>query len=131
MKVWAVLAGSCDDLGGVIWRWQSADGSMGKARSGGDLTGSNPTDRGKAGTKRSLLVDGDGGPLGIVVAGANVNDHKLLRATIESVVVERPDCEQHLCLDKGYDHCKLAKPQRTGRDRSPGQRLRPAYPQDW
>ena len=39
-----------------------------------------------------------------MVAGANVNDHKLLRATIESVVVERPDCEQHLCLDKGYDN---------------------------
>jgi putative transposase len=39
-----------------------------------------------------------------VVAGANVNDHKLLRATIESVVVERPSGRQHLCLDKGYDN---------------------------
>ncbi len=68
----------------------------------GDQIGPNPTDRGKAGTKRSLLVEGDAGPLGIVVAGANVNDHKLLRATIESVVVERPDCMQHRCLDKGY-----------------------------
>ena len=35
VKVWAVLAGNCDELGGVVWRWQSADGSMGKARSGG------------------------------------------------------------------------------------------------
>ncbi len=39
-----------------------------------------------------------------MVASANVNDFKLLRATIESVVVERPECEQHLCLDKGYDN---------------------------
>ncbi len=39
-----------------------------------------------------------------MVAGANVNDHKLLRSTIESVVVERPNCKQHLCLDKGYDN---------------------------
>ena len=39
-----------------------------------------------------------------MVAGANVNDFKLLRATIESVVVQRPECEQHLCLDKGYDN---------------------------
>lgn len=39
-----------------------------------------------------------------MVAGANVNDHKLLRATIESVVVERPSSRQHLCLDKGYDN---------------------------
>ena len=84
----------------------------------GDHVGPNPTDRvpakfpelcgildrGKAGTKRSHLVDGDGGPLSVVVAGANVNGHKLLRPTIEAVVVERPDCEQHLCLDKAYDN---------------------------
>jgi putative transposase len=39
-----------------------------------------------------------------LVAGANVNDHKLLRPTIVAVVVERPDCEQHLSLDKAYDN---------------------------
>jgi putative transposase len=69
--------------------------------------GPNPTDRGKNGTKRSLIVEADGGPLGCVVAGANVNDHKLLEATIQAIVVERPDPkrhEQHLCLDKGYDN---------------------------
>ncbi len=76
----------------------------GQGALGGDHVGPNPTDRGKAGTKRSILVDGDGGPLGVVVAGANVNDFKLLRATIEAVVVERPEYEQHLCLDKGYDN---------------------------
>ena len=42
--------------------------------------GPNPTDRGKAGVKRSLLVAGAGGPLSIVVAGANVHDAKLLAA---------------------------------------------------
>jgi putative transposase len=44
----------------------------------------------------------------VVIAGANVNDHKLLEATIESIVVERPapteDEPQHLSLDKGYDY---------------------------
>jgi len=52
-------------------------------------------------------VDGDGGPLGVVVAPANVHDAKLLQATIEAVVIERPDpeeVEEHLCLDKGYDN---------------------------
>jgi putative transposase len=49
-------------------------------------------------------VDGAGGPLSVVVAGANVNDFKLLRETIESAVVARPACRQHLCLDKGYDN---------------------------
>ena len=33
-----------------------------------------------------------------------MNDFKLLRSTLESVVVGRPECEQHLCLDKGYDN---------------------------
>jgi putative transposase len=71
------------------------------------MTGKNPTDRGKSGTKKSLLVDGDGGPLGLVLAGANVLERYLLKATIEAIVVERPDPakqEQHLSLDKGYDN---------------------------
>lgn len=70
--------------------------------------GKNPTDRGKPGTKRSVIVETDGGPLGVVVAPANVHDAKLLQQTIESIVVERPEpteqARQHLCLDKGYDN---------------------------
>lgn len=58
--------------------------------------------------KCSLLVEADGGPLAVVVAGANVPDAQLLAATIDAVVLERPEPEpdfpQHLCLDKGYDN---------------------------
>ena len=75
---------------------------------GGDAIGPNPTDRGKAGSKRSLLVEGHPGPLSLVVAGANVHDTKLLEATLAAIVVERPQptdqAPQHLCLDKGYDN---------------------------
>ena len=42
-----------------------------------------------------------------VISGANVHDCKLLEATLEAIIVERPnpnDVEQHLCLDKGYDN---------------------------
>jgi len=39
--------------------------------SGGEKVGKNPTDRGKPGTKTSLLVDEQGGPLGAVIDGAN------------------------------------------------------------
>jgi putative transposase len=70
--------------------------------------GKNPTDRGKKGTKKSVLVDADGGPLGAVIDAANVNDQKLLEATIEAIVVERPqptEAEpQNLCLDAAYDN---------------------------
>ena len=34
-RVWALLVERCDELGGVQWEWQAADGSMGKARQGG------------------------------------------------------------------------------------------------
>jgi putative transposase len=70
--------------------------------------GRNPTDRGKAGVKKSLLVEQDGGPLAVIVAPANVPDAQLLGATLAAVVHERPApteaAPQHLCLDKGYDN---------------------------
>jgi putative transposase len=80
---------------------------MGKSRFEGDKRGPNPTDRAKQGTQKSVLVEQSGGPLGAVIDGANVNDHKLLEETIEVIVVERPDPKeviQHLCLDKAYDN---------------------------
>lgn len=71
-------------------------------------TGPNPTDRGKRGVKRSLLTEGHGVPIGLVVDGANRHDMKLVRTTIDSIVVERPDPTvehpQGMCLDKGYDY---------------------------
>jgi putative transposase len=58
--------------------------------------------------KRSLLVEAAGGPLAVVIAGANVHDTKLLAATLDAIVVPRPQPTpqrpQHLCLDLGYDN---------------------------
>jgi putative transposase len=75
---------------------------------GGKKVGKNPTDRGKIGTKRSVLTDGRGVPIGLAVDGANRNDFKLTRETIESIAVARPDATpdapQGMCLDKGYDY---------------------------
>jgi putative transposase len=84
--------------------------------------GKNPTDRGKNGTKKSLVVDGEGGPPGVVIAAANVNDHLLLRETIEAIVVERPEPTdrrpQHLCLDAAYDNA-------TGREVATAEKYTP------
>lgn len=80
---------------------------MGKSRFDGPKRGPNPTDRAKPGTKKHVIVEQDGGPLGLVIAGANVNDHKLLEATLGAIVLPRPDPKkltQHLCLDKAYDN---------------------------
>ena len=81
-------------------------------RSVGKKTGPNPTDRAKSGTKESVWVEGRGVPLGIVVAGANVNDFKLTEATLDSSPISRPDprvpdvpeagAVQSLSLDADY-----------------------------
>ena len=75
----------------------------------GKKTGPNPTDRGKSGTKRSLLTDGDGVPLALVVSGANTHDKRLVESTLKSFAVRRPrpkpgGRKQHFCGDKGYDY---------------------------
>ena len=75
----------------------------------GKKTGPNPTDRAKSGTKRSLLTDGDGVPLALAVAGANVHDMRLVPETLKGFAVRRPwpkrgGRKQHLLGDKGYDY---------------------------
>ena len=34
-KIWALLVEECEELHGVQWKWQAADGALGKARLGG------------------------------------------------------------------------------------------------
>lgn len=95
-----------DQKKGIQWRWQSVDGCMTKAPLGGEAVGPNPTDRAKSGTKRSLLTEGTGIPLAIVVDGANRHDKMLLESTLTDLMAKRPDpneTRQHLCLDRGYD----------------------------
>lgn len=41
-RLWAVLIERCEDLDGVDWAWQSADGSLGKAKKGGTRSGRTP-----------------------------------------------------------------------------------------
>lgn len=110
-QVWQAGVTAYDELVGIDWRWQAVDGVMTKAPFGGAATGPNPTDRGKQGTKDSVLTDGAGIPLAIVVDGANRHDMKLLAATLDGLVVARPaptdDDPQHVCLDAGYDYAAV------------------------
>lgn len=46
-RIWAVLVENCEELGGVNWEWQSADGAMGKARFGGISSAPTPRIAGK------------------------------------------------------------------------------------
>ena len=98
-----------DRVRGIDWKWQAADTKMLPAPLGGSATGPNPTDRAKSGTKRHLLIDGNGAPLGLHLTGANRHDMKGLATLLTSGLLvprpkPRPRKRQHLCLDKAYDY---------------------------
>ena len=111
--LWQMGLTEYDEMQGIEWEWQSVDGAMTKAPFGCAATGANPTDRGKSGVKRSLLTDGAGIPLALVIDGANRRDVKLLCATLDGIVIARPESTeeqpQHLCLDAGYDGAPVRK----------------------
>jgi transposase len=102
-KLWKRGLFVYDRLKGIDRRWLSMDGAMTKAPLGGGETGSNPTDRAKGGTKRSLLTEADGIPVGLAIAAANRNDFKRFNDTVRSVPGPRPKRSRRrgICLDKG------------------------------
>ena len=74
------------------------------------MTGHNPTDRGKLGSKRHILTDKEGIPLSTFITSANTHDVTVATNTIDNVVIKRPSSsskspkhsKQNLCLDKAY-----------------------------
>ena len=71
--------------------------------------GPNPTDRGKAGTKRHVLTDRNGVPLAALLSGANRHDSVLFEDLLDAVPpIRRPSGRRRrrpdkLHADKGYD----------------------------
>ena len=57
VALWRQGLAEYDEFEGIAWRWQSVDTGTVKAPLAHEAVGPNPTDRGKKGTKRSLLVD--------------------------------------------------------------------------
>jgi len=83
----------------------SLDGSITKSPCGGELSGRSPVDRGKQGTKRSVVTDGTGIPLALVAAGANRHDSPLFEPTMRQIpdmIGPLPD-QPCVHLDRGYD----------------------------
>jgi len=75
-----------------------------KAPRGGEKAGKSPVDRGEQGLKRSMMVDGEGIPLGVVAAGANRHDSPLLAPALDALnsLGGLPD-PVSVHLDRGYD----------------------------
>ncbi len=55
----------------------------------GEMTGHNPTDRGKVRTKRHILTDKNGIPLSIVITSASTHDATVAINTVDSMVIKR------------------------------------------
>ena len=103
---------SYDRIVGLDLADVTVDGCITKAPCGGEAAGKSPVDRGKQGTKRSLLTDGNGVPLGCVTAPANRHDSPLLRPTLEKLgrfeIRFGNGLPEHITvhLDAGYDNAK-------------------------
>jgi transposase len=85
------------------------DGVIVRAFGGGEATGPSPVDRGKPGTKHTLMVSRSGVPLAIRTAGANASDH----TQIIPLVLDFPrvggkpgrpkELPDEVYADRGYD----------------------------
>lgn len=81
------------------------DGCIVKVPCGGQAARPSPVDLGKQGTKRSVMVEAHGIPVGVQVALANRHDSPLLAPTLECLGWFGFDLPEHITvhLDAGYD----------------------------
>ncbi|WP_442819406.1 IS5 family transposase [Streptomyces sp. NBC_01236] len=81
----------------------------------GDLTGPNPVDRGKYGSKIHLITERTGLPLSVGISGANVHDSQALIPLVKGILPVRsrrgPRCRKpgKFHADKGYDYAHLRR----------------------
>lgn len=92
---------------------------LGASRFWGALTGPNPTDRGKNGSKRHVVCDGQGIPLALLHTGANVHDSEQAIPLIDAIpAIKRPGGGRRkrpakVYADRAYDaEAKIRQPLR-------------------
>ena len=76
-KMWQAGLSDYDNEKGLEWEWQAINGAVTKAPLGGTGTGVNPTDRGKKGTKKSIITGAKGIPLSVtkLINSKHFSDH--------------------------------------------------------
>ncbi|MDC2948804.1 IS5 family transposase [Streptomyces heilongjiangensis] len=112
-RVWATLHRLVlDELGSrgeLDWSRCAIDSVNTRALKRGDLTGPNPVDRGKKGSKIHLITERTGLPLSIGISGANPHDSQALEPLVRGIPPirsrrgprRRRPATRH--ADKGYD----------------------------
>jgi transposase len=92
---------SYDRIIGLELSEVAVDGCITKAPCGGQKAGKSPVDRAKQGIKRSVAVDAEGIPLGVITAPAHRHDSPLLSETLDTVGQLPEQASVH--LDRAYD----------------------------
>ncbi|MGN3953514.1 IS5 family transposase [Streptomyces sp. WAC8370] len=114
-RVWArlhrVVLDELGSRGELDWSRCAID-SVSVRAAKGPLTGPNPTDRGKPGSKIHLITDRNGLPLSLGISGANTHDSLGLQPLVRGI----PPIRSHrgprrrrpakLHADKGYDYLR-------------------------
>ncbi|MDQ5819254.1 MAG: IS5 family transposase [Actinomycetota bacterium] len=107
-----VLLNRLGEADRIDWERASLDSASVPGKKGGQSSGPNPTDKGKAGSKRHVVSDRGGVPLAVVLSAAHVHDSKVLEEVVDNVSPikgprgrpgrprKRP---KKLHADKGYD----------------------------
>ncbi|AVZ82918.1 IS5 family transposase [Edwardsiella ictaluri] len=109
LRLHVALLTQLHQAGHIDWSRASLDGASVAKPPGGQETGRNPTDRGKLGSKRHIVVERQGIPLAVLVSGANRHDSIMFEPLLDALPAlagkrgrprYRPD---KLHADKGYD----------------------------
>ncbi|MFF0518385.1 IS5 family transposase [Actinomadura nitritigenes] len=118
-RVWAkLLRLVLDELGArgeLDWSRCAIDSVSVRASKGGKLTGPNPVDRGKRGSKIHLLTDRAGVPLSVGISAANTQDKLALEPLVRGIAPIRSQRGPRRRLpaklhgDKGYDYADLRR----------------------
>ena len=110
LGLWIRLLKLYDIKIGIKWNWQSLDNISIKSPLV-MVTGNNPIDRSKLGSKRHILTDKEGIPLSTFITSTNTQDITVATNTNDNIVIKRPSSssshnkskhKQNLCLDKAY-----------------------------
>ncbi|WBY24786.1 IS5 family transposase (plasmid) [Streptomyces goshikiensis] len=118
-RVWArlhrVILDELGARGELDWSRCAIDSVSLRAAKGGPLTGPNPTDRGKPGSKIHLITDRNGLPLSLGISGANMHDSLGLEPLVRGIppIRSRRGPRRRrpgkLHADKGYDYDHLRR----------------------
>ncbi|WP_432120813.1 IS5 family transposase [Streptomyces sp. S1] len=118
-RVWArlyrVILDKLGARGELDWTRCAIDSVSLRAAKGGHLTGPNPTDRGKRGSKIHLICDRNGLPLSLGISGVNMHDSQGLEPLVRGIPPirsrrgPRRRRPAKLHADKGYDYDHLRR----------------------